>query len=104
MSLFLINDFDEVHKKCALQKTSAMGLLKAPPIMLPVCTWPNAPTETLCRLDRVCLHGLTAKPEWNNRTGTVLETWRLRVKVLLDEPHCAPSTQALVMLEHVRKL
>ena len=81
-----------------------MGLLKAPPIMQSVCTWPKARTETLCQFDMVCLHGLSAKPEWNGREGAMLETSRLRATVRLDALDSAPSTDAFVMLEHVHKL
>ena len=49
-----------------------MGLLQMPRMMLPVCTWPQARQETLRESDRVCLHGLSYKPELNQREGTVL--------------------------------
>jgi|LauGreDrversion2_3_1035106.scaffolds.fasta_scaffold277069_1 hypothetical protein len=81
-----------------------MGLLQMPRMMLPVCTWPQARQETLRESDRVCLHGLSYKPELNQREGTVLAIGPLRASVRLDAQHGAPGTDVIVMLEHVRKL
>ena len=54
--------------------------------------------------DRVCLHGLRYKSELNDREGTVLEIWPLRVSVRLDAQDGAPGTDLIVMLENVRML